>query len=428
MASTNFNVFKVPDRELLDSLSKLAKDCAADDTATVNLTLGKGHQSQISLPLSALKDNETVQKILSAESAIVWLVGMSLPKAGHCSISIQRQDVYDQATITFQDKVDPVKLAPVLAAAHRNLRPYARTESTDKLLGTELAEFYRRREEGLLRLEELTQKLIEQNEEYRRRLDKEKEDYRKQLRDETDAGKERLQGEHTERAKALQSREQELEKRQREVDDRSSRHARRALRQDLKGALAKRSEKFTLTAKTGAKRIPIHVLFLLLIVASGAFLTESFLMLLKTTLSDPGVWYVGLKTVLSGVAFAAAVVYYIRWNDQWFRQHADEEFRLKRLELDIDRASWVVEMALEWKEEKGRKIPEELVDRLSRNLFVGEAETHPVRHPNEDLASALLGASSGLALRVPGLGHLTLTRRGLKRFKAAASEIDEPEG
>ena len=52
------------------------------------------------------------------------------------------------------------------------------------------------------------------------------------------------------------------------------------------------------------------------------------------------------------IGFAFAAVFYIRWNDQWLRQHADEEFRMRQLELDIDRASWITELALELGQEK----------------------------------------------------------------------------
>jgi hypothetical protein len=44
-----------------------------------------------------------------------------------------------------------------------------------------------------------------------------------------------------------------------------------------------------------------------------------------------------------------------------------------------------------------------------------------VRHPGEDLASALLGASTELNLRIPGVGDAKLDRRGLKRFAETAT-------
>jgi hypothetical protein len=142
-----------------------------------------------------------------------------------------------------------------------------------------------------------------------------------------------------------------------------------------------------------------------------------------TQLGSFGIWLHVLKPIFSGIATAAAVIFYIRWNNAWFHQHANEEFRLKRLDLDIDRASWVVEMALEWKEEKGSEFPSGLADRLSRNLFVDDyQETRHPKHPSEDLASALLGASTSLSMKIPGVGDAVLDRKGIKNFQKVAGE------
>lgn len=109
----------------------------------------------------------------------------------------------------------------------------------------------------------------------------------------------------------------------------------------------------------------------------------------------------------------------------WFRQHADEEFRLKRLELDIDRASWVVEMAMEWRDEKGFTIPEELIERLTRSLFVDRELADSPQHPYENLASALFDSVKSMRMAIPGIGEAELDRRALRRFRrASASRAD----
>jgi hypothetical protein len=120
------------------------------------------------------------------------------------------------------------------------------------------------------------------------------------------------------------------------------------------------------------------------------------------------------------VGFALTAAFYVRWNDAWFRQHADEEFRLKRLDLDIDRAHYVVEMLLEWNEQKGTTIPEELIKSLTASLFT-TAESDVVRHPYEDLANALLGASAGLRMTPSGF-EVALNRKGLQKFRKAAAD------
>jgi hypothetical protein len=90
--------------------------------------------------------------------------------------------------------------------------------------------------------------------------------------------------------------------------------------------------------------------------------------------------------------FVSTAYFFIRWNNHWFQRHANEEFRLKRMELDIDRASWFVEMAFEWKDEKGEAIPLEIIERLTQGLFASEGTDRPVE-PVDSLAQALLGAA-----------------------------------
>ncbi len=84
--------------------------------------------------------------------------------------------------------------------------------------------------------------------------------------------------------------------------------------------------------------------------------------------------------------------FYIRWLNRWFHQHADAEFELKQFQLDIDRASWLVETVLEWKASKDEAIPDTLLTSLTRNLFSGDErdQSEQLKHPADELASALL--------------------------------------
>lgn len=422
MADTTFRIFKVPDKELIASLLSISQELGSPDNAKIYFNLGKDH-TQIQLEVSEVKNNETIQAIIAADSAIIWQIQINFPNIKGGNIIVQRQEGSDQAIVRYANDSNPSLVAPLLASAHKSLKAYERTESTDKLLGDELAEFYRRREQGLLRLEELTDKIIRQNEEYRQKLDEETSHLRTQTTTELDAEKKRLHKEYEDKNAALQEREKNLEERVKDLDDRDSRHARRQIRKDLKDELAQRGKEFTLTDKTRQKRKPLHALFILLIIVACTFLSiNAYYVIIDTSrLAD---WYVTIRLSLSVAAVAAAIIYYIRWNDQWFRQHADEEFKLKRLELDVDRASWVVEMAHEWKDEKGTELPESLIERLANNLFEADSKSETVKHPNEDLASALIEASSGLTLNIPGLGEAIIKRRGIKKFKKATGETN----
>ena len=115
-------------------------------------------------------------------------------------------------------------------------------------------------------------------------------------------------------------------------------------------------------------------------------------------------------------AFLLGGWFFIKWNDRWFRQHADAEFMLKQYELDVRRASWVVEMALEWAEEQETELPPGLLDHLARNLFVHPHQAHDEDETPTDLPSLLFGAASRMNLKTP-LVDLEVDRKGLKGLK-----------
>ncbi len=423
LAEHSFRIFKVPDRELVDNLVAIADSFGGKDNVEVEIYPAREHNHPLKLPASDIKTDAVIQKVLPTDYGIIHRFHMTFPAPEHTSVTVLREDWSDLVTLKFKNDVDVSTVARLSIAARSHFTAYERTEATDKLLGDELAEFYRKREQTLLRLEQLSEQLIRQNEEYRSSVDKEYSELKTRLIGELEAEKAALHKDHKEKKEGLEARERALAEQKKELDDRSSTHARRQLRQDIKKELAERGKQFTLTAKTARKRLPIHALFLAAILTTGAF----FAVFLNYQIWKEGTihWYELLRLSLSAAAVAAVVVFYIRWNDQWFREHAEEEFRFKRLELDIDRASWVVEMALEWKDEKGTDIPTELLLPLTTNLFADQGKIKPVRHPSEDLASALVDASTGLKVDIPGGSALSLDRRGVQRFAKAVEERRE---
>ena len=130
-----------------------------------------------------------------------------------------------------------------------------------------MAEFYQRREEGLSRLENLTNKLITETHDYRIRLDAETAEHKRILSDSFDERNQALKLQYEKRSAELDASEQELDKRRRELDDRTARHARREQSRALQQKIADRSKKFTLTPDTRRKRLPIHAIFVVLLVA-----------------------------------------------------------------------------------------------------------------------------------------------------------------
>ena len=296
-----------------------------------------------------------------------------------------------------------------------------------RVLGPEIADFYAKREEGLHRLEQLTQQIIEQNEDYRHKLDTQYEDRLQRLELEFQERRKLLAAEIEKKDAEVAGKAEELAQKTQELDDRSSRHARRQLRQDFKAIIKERIIDSRLTYYTRRTRIPLHLLYIFLMISFGAFAVLAIWEQINPPANvDPA--YLLIRVPLSILAFAAATVYYIRWNDQWFQKHASEEYRLKRLDLDIDRASWLVEMAFEWKDERGNEIPKHLVDNMGRNLFTTQDEgIEEIKHPTHEALSKVLGTLSSLQVQIPGLGEATIRRRGLAALRKAAKEQERQE-
>ena len=219
----------------------------------------------------------------------------------------------------------------------------------ERALGPELAEFYRLREDALSRLESLTQKLVKETHDYRLRLDQEVVEHKRSLAASFDETKQELQATHERRSADLLAQEQNLESRRQELDDRSARHARREQSQALQEKIAERSVQFGLTADTRKKRWPIHGIFVLLLAMSGGIVARS-LLFPQAPEQDVLFWLEAARLPLGVLGFGLTAVFYIRWNDRWFRQHADQELRLQQLALDVDRAGYATEMLLEWQE------------------------------------------------------------------------------
>ena len=126
------------------------------------------------------------------------------------------------------------------------------------------------------------------------------------------------------------------------------------------------------------------------------------------------------------LGFTLTTIFYIRWDDQWFREHAEQEFKFQQLALDVDRAGCATEMLLEWQEDKGGAMPAVMMDRLTGGLFTNQAKVERVRHPSEDAITALVKAASSVRVDVPGIGEVSLTGRQIRKVdRELAKKQDE---
>jgi hypothetical protein len=418
MANLKYQTLSLPDSKAIDAFSDLWDALGASRDATYSITLfdsGSG-PTTVTGKMAELASSSTVEAMRESGVVVFRSMGLTGRDPESFSVTLSRPKVKESPTdeidLHVNDGISMERKAAIVVAVRTAFRQFDFPAEVDKTLGPALSQFYARREEGLTRLEELSHRLIEQNEGYRRSLDLETAKARARMEESFAQRESALRTEYTELKAELANREAALAAEKKDLDDRSSRHARRQLAEDLKEILRNRAASFALSKATNDKRLPIHVLFGVLIVVTGGVAGHA---LFKTNVDQS--WTAFAKFAVATLSTIGAIAFYIRWNDSWAREHANEEFKMRRLDVDIDRASWVVEVALEWRDEKGSQIPPELLDRLSASLFTDASELRRATHPAEDAFSALFGASTGLKLHIPGGGELAYDRKGIQRLE-----------
>ena len=128
--------------------------------------------------------------------------------------------------------------------------------------------------------------------------------------------------------------------------------------------------KFDLTKETKDKRESVHEFAKWAIgITSGAALFQFVVGAIRVPTETTGVVYVLVRQSLLMGFLAALVIIYIRFLTDWFTKSAAEEFRNKRLLLDIHRANWFAELAFQWKKENNSTLPRPVLERMTRHLF-----------------------------------------------------------
>ncbi|PDT03682.1 hypothetical protein CO666_14055 [Rhizobium chutanense] len=272
------------------------------------------------------------------------------------------------------------------------------------------------------RLQRMTLEVGQQTTDARRRLDEEYTELKRQLEEQT--AELRLESQKALDAERLllAQRADEIKAKARALDDRDNTHVRRELHEKLKARLADRFKKLDLTPETKSARLPIHfgvaATGIILAILIYAFTSEALAVTANANSTTAERILAIAKSATASIGFLGVISWYLRWMNRWFERLADSEFHLKQFELDITRAQWVVETAFEWKMSQQSPIPDQLLENISRNLFVtADKDETADMHPADYLASALIGKASNVKLAVPG-AEIEL---GPKALKAAAA-------
>jgi len=370
----------------------------------------------------------SLELILKKNSAIIETISLNWPglpitfyRGGNYQAQ-EKSGIYDEVVIRQnqnQGSHDSEEVIEVISVINKKLKAFDPKRSASGTMSEEQAHFEALHNSSIERLELLNEELIKSTHEYRLKLDDDHQIRLKDLEDEFENRKKELHEKIEEQESKITVREKSLDEERKKLDDSNNTHARREIRRDILKEIKARQDKFSLTEGTNKLRKPIALAMIGLIaifVFLGSVSALEFYDILRS--SDMSkILIASVKQFIYTGGAVASVVFLIRWMNRWFELHSQSEFYMKQFELDMERASWLVETSLEWKDAKGTAIPTELLESLSRNLFVNEGQkVEQVQHPADQLASALMGSASGVKLRA-GDSSIEIDPRKLTKAK-----------
>lgn len=297
---------------------------------------------------------------------------------------------------------------------------------SETILGKELADHYTRRDEELEKLRSMVEKATENLAKHQKEVSKtiaENEKRHREQQAKRDAEKDR---EVTALKDELEQSQEHFAYQKSLFDDRHNVHVRRELRGEWHKRIESRFTDFKLTADTQKMRKPVSNAVMWGLGLSSLLVIASIVSIgIGAYTDNPNWYYVSvIKGAVGGVAFFSLLSYYLHWQNSWLEKHAKAEFSHLQMALDIDRASWVVEMALEWNKEGNQPVPGDLLARLTRNMFAADGDGEPRQRKSDDFLLTLLGASSKCEVGVAG-NKVTLDRRGCKEIAKEVGKADD---
>lgn len=418
MVKSTFFVAKKNDADLFDFFCHAAKTIGSENITV----LVSGASSSKQLPIEASDSNEELNWIRNSTTKSISSITASsrgfrihidrrpeINKENHIDLSMFDPLVLDTGESRSGDggRLEPEEIQSLNELIHRQFGDDASLASAAFKDPKSFQTVLRSHQSIIERLQQMTLEVGEQASRTRKALDAEYLELKKQLEEQT--AEQRLESQKAidgERA-LLAQRSDEIEARSKALDDRDNTHVRRELHEKLKARLADRFKKLDLTPQTRRARWPIHIgvviSAVILAILIYTFTIEALAVISRGNSTVAERVLVIVKSATASLGFLGIISWYLRWMNRWFERLADSEFHLKQFELDITRAQWVVETAFEWKMSQQSPIPDQLLENVSRNLFLGpEKDAGADMHPADYLASALIGKASNVKLAVPG--------------------------
>jgi hypothetical protein len=426
MASQTLSIPRLQDKSIIACIEKIAQELQEYEPVTSMTLFG---EINVNFDPLDLKNNSEVQSLLEKSTTLIQRINFSCNKAfirinfyrGGGHNNLEASAFFDSIELNYNKnhhngnnntpELTNEKKLLITNICIEELKYFA----PNRFITTtpEQNQLQALHEATLDRLEKLSEELITKTHDYRNKLDGEFSDKETELNTQFERLKDGLKLE-----------KEELEKQRKELDDKSNTHARRQIRKDILDEIKRRQEQFTLTKGTNALRRPIAGAIYALI---ALFLALTVVSVFEFTKVLEGqdfnkIVLSAIKQTIYSAGSIGSILFLIKWQNRWFEQHSTAEFHLKKLELDMERASWVVETALEWTNATNAvPMPNELLQSLTKNLFSeAKEEITPVVHPADQLASALLGSAASIKLKVGDTAEIGIDPKKLE--KAESSE------
>jgi hypothetical protein len=407
--SSTFSIPRYTDSQLVEKVTALAQEWDLKiDKATFVFTFAPNQNAEFAG--NNLNDAK-LQEVLDMSTVSTWQIIFEL--GGWFRLNFRR-DWDGQArvvkgnrdTVTIEPfnqqnaNHTPINFARAIAITRKHFGA-TDTKPFMDFLEEGPRQLYEAREQDLQKLERMQEDFFRSMTQFTAEQQKKQQEFTRDLESQYVARQKSLEEQHAERLKQLEAKEADLKKIRDELDERENRQARRDIYKELKKKLDERNKSFELTTGTKRRR---WITFGLTVSLLGV-LGWGFYYCFDKNVVHGGEsinWIAVSSQIGFAVAFLGTFTFLIRWTNQWSQKHANEEFKLKRLDLDIDRANWLVELAMEWKNITKSEISADLIDKLSRSLFVADDGKEIDIHPAETLLSALFGRAGSVNFEIPG--------------------------
>ena len=200
----------------------------------------------------------------------------------------------------------------------------------------------------------------------------------------------------------LQSKLEELNKREESLDDRQYMHTRRELRNQITKNFKERVGQPVVSKRAWYIQWLIFGMTLVAGIAAGYFSFESYQDLLVVEYSPEDQWKtIGLSFRLATLTIAAVgfIFYAINWLKGIYIDHVRTDRGNESYGNDIDRASFVIETILEVGEKERAAVPDTWIAGVCRNLFT-EKGNDSYDTTSSNLAAIVLESISGAEINL----------------------------